>query len=48
MCLRDALEAWLEHRQVVLVRRPQFRLKKIEHRLEVLDGHLIAYLNSTR
>src|SRR5690606_32773702 len=23
----------------------EFRLKKIEHRLEVLDGYLIAYLN---
>ena len=23
----------------------QFRLQKIEHRLEVLDGYLIAYLN---
>jgi topoisomerase-4 subunit A len=30
---------------VVLVRRSEFRLKKIEHRLEVLDGYLIAYLN---
>ncbi len=30
---------------MVLVRRSQFRLKKIEHRLEVLDGYLIAYLN---
>jgi topoisomerase-4 subunit A len=39
------LKRWLEHRQVVLVRRSQFRLKKIEHRLEVLDGYLIAYLN---
>ena len=29
----------------MLVRRSQFRLKKIEHRLEVLDGYLIAYLN---
>src|SRR5690606_10733434 len=27
------------------VRRSQFRLRKIEHRLEVLDGYLIAYLN---
>ena len=30
---------------MVLVRRSQFRLQKIEHRLEVLDGYLIAYLN---
>ncbi len=43
--LRDVLKQWLEHRIDVLVRRSQFRLKKIEHRLEVLDGYLIAYLN---
>ena len=43
--LRDVLKEWLNHRQVVLVRRSQFRLQKIEHRLEVLDGFLIAYLN---
>src|SRR5262249_6879190 len=29
----------------VLVRRSNFKLKKIENRLEVLDGYLIAYLN---
>jgi topoisomerase IV subunit A len=45
LSLRDVLKKWLEHRQVVLVRRSQFRLKKIEHRLEILDGYLIAYLN---
>ena len=27
------------------MRRSEFRLKKIEHRLEVLEGYLIAYLN---
>jgi len=43
--LRDVLREWLEHRQVVLVRRTQDRLGKIERRLEVLDGYLIAYLN---
>jgi len=43
--LRDVLRQWLEHRIEVLVRRSQFRLRKIEHRLEVLDGYLIAYLN---
>ncbi|MDX2307309.1 MAG: DNA topoisomerase IV subunit A [Hyphomicrobium sp.] len=43
--LRDVLKQWLEHRVDVLVRRSEFRLKKIEHRLEVLDGYLIAYLN---
>ena len=45
LSLRDVLKQWLDHRQVVLVRRTKFRLQKIEHRLEVLDGYLIAYLN---
>ena len=43
--LRDVLWQWLEHRIEVLVRRSRHRLSKIEHRLEVLDGYLIAYLN---
>jgi topoisomerase IV subunit A len=43
--LRQVLREWLEHRQVVLVRRSNFRLAKIDHRLEVLDGYLIVYLN---
>jgi topoisomerase IV subunit A len=45
LSLKDVLREWLNHRQVVLVRRTQHRLKKIEHRLEVLDGFLIAFLN---
>jgi topoisomerase-4 subunit A len=45
LSLRDVLRQWLDHRQVVLVRRSKFRLQRIEHRLEVLDGYLIAYLN---
>jgi topoisomerase-4 subunit A len=45
LSLRDVLKQWLEHRVEVLVRRSQYRLQKIEHRLEVLDGYLIAYLN---
>lgn len=45
MSLRDALNAWLAHRKDVLVRRSKYRLEKIERRLEVLDGYLIAYLN---
>ncbi|MES0402070.1 MAG: DNA topoisomerase IV subunit A [Hyphomicrobium sp.] len=45
LSLRDVLCQWLEHRIEVLVRRSEFRLTKIEHRLEVLDGYLIAYLN---
>ena len=45
MNLREALTAFLEHREVVLVRRAKHRLEKIEHRLEVLGGLLVAYLN---
>ena len=45
LSLRDVLREWLNHRQVVLVRRSRHRLEKIEHRLEVLDGFLIAFLN---
>ena len=43
--IKQVLQEWLDHRKVVLVRRTNFRLAKIEHRLEVLAGFLIAYLN---
>nr|WP_321457481.1 DNA topoisomerase IV subunit A [uncultured Cohaesibacter sp.] len=43
--VREVLRQWLNHRREVLQRRSRFRLGKIEHRLEVLDGYLIAYLN---
>jgi topoisomerase IV subunit A len=43
--LRQVLREWLDHRQAVLVRRSKYRLAKIDHRLEVLDGYLIVYLN---
>ncbi len=45
MGLGQVLQEWLDHRKVVLRRRSEHRLKQIEHRLEVLDGLLIAYLN---
>ena len=45
MDLREVLQAWLDHRQVVLVRRSKFRLAEIVRRLELLEGYLIAYLN---
>ena len=45
LSLRDVLAEWLHHRKEVLVRRSRYRLEKIEHRLEVLDGYLIAFLN---
>src|SRR6187431_3598560 len=43
--LAEALREWLDHRREVLVRRSKFRLSEIEHRLEVLGGYLVAYLN---
>ncbi|MEI8396181.1 MAG: DNA topoisomerase IV subunit A [Rhodospirillaceae bacterium] len=45
MDLRQVLKAFLDHRHDVLQRRSRHKLAKIEHRLEVLDGFLIAYLN---
>ncbi|HRD28723.1 MAG TPA: DNA topoisomerase IV subunit A [Caulobacter sp.] len=45
MGLKQALLAFLAHRREVLVRRARFRLGKIEARLHVLDGLLIAFLN---
>ena len=45
MGLRDVLRAYLDHRREVVVRRAEFRLDKIEKRLHLLDGYLIAYLN---
>jgi topoisomerase IV subunit A len=43
--LTEVLREWLDHRRDVLVRRARFRLKEIEHRVEVLGGLLVAYLN---
>jgi topoisomerase-4 subunit A len=43
--LRAALRAFLDHRHVVLTRRTKNRLEKIERRLEILSGYLIAYKN---
>ncbi len=45
MDLRMALNAWLNHRRVVLQRRSKHRLARIKVRLEVLEGYLIVFLN---
>ena len=45
MGLAEVLREWLDHRREVLVRRSKHRLAQIEHRLEVLGGFLVAYLN---
>jgi topoisomerase-4 subunit A len=39
------LVEWLEFRVLTVRRRLQFRLDKVERRLHLLDGLLIAYLN---
>ncbi len=43
--IAEALTEWLAHRREVLLRRSRFRLGQIEHRLQVLGGYLVAYLN---
>ncbi|WP_076857937.1 DNA topoisomerase IV subunit A [Bradyrhizobium mercantei] len=43
--LAECLREWLDHLRDVLVRRSNFRKTQIEHRLEILGGQLIAYLN---
>jgi topoisomerase-4 subunit A len=45
MSLKEVLQAFLNHQIDVLVRRTAFRLEKIEHRLEVLAGYLVVFLN---
>jgi topoisomerase IV subunit A len=42
---KDALQQWLDHRRDVLLRRSRHRLGQIVHRLEVLAGMLIVFLN---
>ena len=43
--LAEALQQWLDHRRTVLQRRSRHRRAEIEHRLEVLAGMIIAFLN---
>src|SRR5215218_6460403 len=43
--LAECLREWLDHLRDVLQRRYNYRKEQIEHRLEVLGGYLIAYLN---
>ena len=48
MSLKEALTAWLRFQIEVLVRKSQVRIGKIDDRLEILDGQLIAFLNLDR
>ncbi|MBT3398366.1 MAG: DNA topoisomerase IV subunit A [Rhodospirillaceae bacterium] len=45
MDLREVLQAYLDHRHNVLVRRTKFRLEKIADRLDVLKGYMVVFLN---
>lgn len=45
MSIQEVLREFLNHRLVVLKRRSNFRLDKINTRMEILSGYLIAYLN---
>jgi topoisomerase IV subunit A len=46
--LKEALRQWLDHRRDVLLRRSRHRQAEIAHRLEVLAGMLIVFLNLDR
>ncbi len=45
MSIKEVLHEFLQHRIMVLQRRVKYRLEKINARLEILSGYLIAYLN---
>ena len=45
MSIKEVLGEYLHHRLHVLERRSNYRLQKINARLEILSGYLIAYLN---
>ena len=46
--LKEVLRAFLDHRRDVLIRRSQHRMEKIDVRLEVLEGFIVAFLNLDR
>jgi len=48
MSLKEALLAWLDFQREVLENRSRTRIGKIDDRLELLDGFLIAFLNLDR
>lgn len=48
MGLGEVLREWLRHQIDVLLRKSRHRLEKIDSRLELVDGYIIAYLNLDR
>ncbi len=45
MDLKEALQAFLDHRRVVLQRRNRHRLAAVARRMEILRGQIIVYVN---
>jgi topoisomerase-4 subunit A len=43
--LKQMLSEWIEFRQATVTRRLEFRLEKVNKRLHVLEGLMVAYLN---
>jgi len=48
MDLREVIQAFLDHRRIVLQRRSRQRLGKIVDRMEILEGYRIAFLKVIR
>src|SRR5215471_18578700 len=45
MNLKEALQAFLDHRRIVLQRRSRHRLAAVGRRIEILRGQIIVYVN---
>jgi topoisomerase IV subunit A len=45
MSLKEALQAFLDHRRTVLQRRTRHRLAAVARRIEILGGQIVVYLN---
>ncbi|MCC6919723.1 MAG: DNA topoisomerase IV subunit A [Alphaproteobacteria bacterium] len=45
MSLKEALQAFLDHRRDVLQRRSRHRLEQMARRMEILEGYLAVFLN---
>ncbi len=45
MGLKPCLQAFLDHRREVLIRRAQWRIERVEKRLHLLEGLRIVFLN---
>ena len=43
--LKEALQSWLNHRQIILQRKTIFRVGQVNDRLHIVEGLLIVYLD---